>query len=76
MLTIQYNPLGPNISPIIKTNLCIIKDNPKLIEMFSKDSMFCAYKRFPDLTDLMVCADAYSKKTLKEVYQDQVAVIE
>ena len=37
--------------------------------------MFCAYKRFPDLKDLMVCADAYSKKTLKEVYQDQVAVI-
>ena len=38
--------------------------------MFPKDSMFCAYKRFPNLKDLMVRADSYSIKPLKETDQN------
>ena len=70
IFTIQYNPLGPNISSIIKKHLLIIKDNTNLIEMFPKDSIFCAYKRFPNLRDLMVQAYPCSIKPLKEVHQD------
>ena len=70
ILTKQYSPLGPNINSIIKKHLHIIIDNPNLVEMFSKDSMFFAYKRFPNLKDLMVRADPYSIKPLKETDQD------
>ena len=38
--------------------------------MFPKDSMFCAYKRFPNLKDLMEHADPYGLKPLKEIDQD------
>ena len=38
--------------------------------MFHKDSIFYAYKRFPNLRDLMVQTDPYSIKPLKEVHQD------
>ena len=38
--------------------------------MFPKDSMFCSYKRFPNLNDLMVRDDPYSIKPLKEIDQD------
>ena len=38
--------------------------------MFSKDSKFCAYKTFPNLRGIMVGADPYSIKPLKEVDQD------
>ena len=65
IFTTQYNPLGPNISFIIKKDLPIIKDNTNLIEMFPKDSIFCACKRFPNLRDLMVQTDPYSIKPLK-----------
>ena len=44
--------------------------NPNLVEMFPKDSMFCAYKRFPNLTDLIVRADPASIKLFKEIDQD------
>ena len=37
--------------------------------MFPTDSMFCTYKRFPNLKDLMVPADPYSIKPLKEIDQ-------
>ena len=56
IFTTQYNPLGA--------------DNPNLAGMFPKDSMFCAYKRFPNLKELMVRADHYSIKPLKEIDQD------
>ena len=32
--------------------------------------MFCVYKRFPDLKNLMVRAEPYSIKPLKEIDQD------
>ena len=70
IFTTQYNPLGPNINSIIKKHLPIITDNPNLVEMFPKDSMFCAYKRFPNLKDLMVRADPYSTKPFKEIDQN------
>ena len=70
IFTKQYNPLGPNINSIIKKHLLIIIDNPNLVEMFSKDSMLFACKRFPNLKDLMVRADPYSIKPLKETDQD------
>ena len=70
VFTTQYNPLGPNISSIIKKHLPIIKDNTNLIEMFPKDSIFCTYKRFPTFRDLMVKNDPYKIKPLKEVLQD------
>ena len=38
--------------------------------MFPKDSIFCAYKRFPNPKDLMVHADPYSIKPLKEIDSD------
>ena len=57
IFTTQYNPLGPKVISIIKKHLPIITDNPNLVEMLSKCSMFCAYKRFPNLKDLMMCAD-------------------
>ena len=38
--------------------------------MFPKSSMFCAYKRFPNLKALIVYADPYSIKPLKEIGQD------
>ena len=38
--------------------------------MFPEDSMFCAYKKLPNLKDLMVCSDPYSIKPLKEIDQD------
>ena len=70
IFTTQYNPLGPNINSIIKKHLPIITDNPNLVQMFPKDSMFCAYKRFPNLKDLMVRADPYSIKPFKEIDQN------
>ena len=70
IFTTQYNPLGPNINSIIKKHLPIITDNRNLVEMFANDSMFCAYKRFPNLKDLMVRADLYSIKPSKEINQD------
>ena len=68
--TTQYNPLRPNMNSIIKKHLPIITDNPNLVEIFSKNSMFCAYKRFPNLKDLMVLADPYNIKPLKEIDQN------
>ena len=44
----------------IHTYILYITDNPNLVVMFPKDSMFCAYKRFPNLMDLIVHADPYS----------------
>ena len=38
--------------------------------MFSKDSIFYAYKRFPNLKDLMVLDHPYIIKPLKEADQD------
>ena len=38
--------------------------------MFPKGSMFCAYKRFPNLKDLVVHDDPCSIKPLKEMDQD------
>ena len=73
IFTTQYNPLISNTSSIIKRHLPVPTGNPSLMEMFPKDSIFCAYKRFPNLRDLMVCADPYIIKPLKKV--DQVAVI-
>ena len=72
IFTTQYNPLGANINSIIKNSIIviIITDNPNLAGMFPKDSMFCAYKRFPNLKELMVRADHYSIKPLKEIDQD------
>ena len=70
IFTTQYNPVGPNISSIITKHLPIIKDNHNLMEMFLKGSIFCTYKRFPSLRDLMVHSDLYSIKPLKEVHQD------
>ena len=79
IFTTQYNTLGPNISFIIKKHLPIIKDKANLIEMFPKEmgnisqgdvSIFCACKIFPNLWDLMVPADPYNIKPLKEVDQD------
>ena len=65
IFTTQYKLLGPNINSIIKKHLLIITNNPSLVEMFPKDSMFCAYKRFPNLKNLMVHADPQSIKPLK-----------
>ena len=44
IFTTQYNPVGRNINPIVKKPLPIIIDNPNLVEMFPKDSMFRACK--------------------------------
>ena len=44
----------------IYKHLLIITDNPNSVDMFPKNSMFCAYKRFPNLKDLIVHADPYS----------------
>ena len=57
IFTAQYNPLGPNINFITKKHLPLITDNPNLDEMFSNNSMFCPYKRFPNLNDLLVRPD-------------------
>ena len=70
MFTTQYNPLGPNINSVIKKNLPIVTESPNLVEMFPKFSMFCAYKRFSNLKDLIVRADLYIIKPLKEKDQN------
>ena len=44
--------------------------HPNLVEMFPKDSVFCACKSFRYLKVLMTRADPYSIKTLKEINQD------
>ena len=38
--------------------------------MFPKDSILCAYKRLSSLKDLIVRADPYSIKPLKEIDED------
>ena len=43
--------------------------------MFPKDAMLCAYKRFPNLKDLMVRYVPYSIKPLKEIDQDPLPTI-
>ena len=43
IFTTQYNPVGPNINPIVKKPLPIIIDNPNLVEMFPNE-MFRACK--------------------------------
>ena len=80
IFTTQYNPSDPNINSIIKKSIInlllnsiikkVITDNPSLIEMFLSDSTFCAYKWFPNLKNLMACADPHNMKPLKEVAQD------
>ena len=70
IFTAHYNPLGPNINSVTKKHLSIITDNPNLIKIFSRESKFCAYKMFPNLRGIMVGADPYSTKPLKEVDQD------
>ena len=57
---------------IVKKHLPIITDNPNLVEMFPKDSIFCAYKGFPNLKYLIVSADPDNIKPLKERDQDPV----
>ena len=42
----------------------MITDNANLIEMFPKDSIFCGYKKFPNLKCLMVRADPYTIKPI------------
>ena len=59
IFTTQYNPLGHNINCIIKKHPSIITDNLNLLDMFLKDSVFCAYQRFLNLSDLMMRADLY-----------------
>ena len=68
--TTQCKPLGPNIKSLIKKHLPIFANNPNSIEMFLKDSIFCTYKRFPNLKDLRVRADPYSIEPLKGIDQD------
>ena len=70
IFTTQYNPLISNTSSIIKRRLPVLTGNPSLIEMFPKDAIFCEYKTFPNLRDLMACADPYIIKPLKKVDQD------
>ena len=72
IFTTQCNWFGPKINFIIKKHLPIIKNNPNLVEMFPKNSMFCAYERFPNIKDLMVRADPYSIQPLKEIDQNPV----
>ena len=51
----------------MKSHLPNITGNPNLVEMFPEDSMFYAYKRFPNLKDLMMRAVPYIVKPLKEI---------
>ena len=51
----------------MKSHLPNITGNPNLVEMFPEDSVFYAYKRFPNLKDLMVRAVPYIIKPLKEI---------
>ena len=69
-LSLSKPPPGPNINSISKKHLPIITDNLNLVEMFPKDSIFCAYKKFPDFKVVIVRADPYSIKPLKQVHQD------
>ena len=55
-----YNYIHIYIYIYIYKHLLIITDNPNLVDMFPKNSMFCAYKRFPNLKDLIVHANPYS----------------
>ena len=48
----------------------MITDNPNLVATFPRDSIFCAYKRLPNLKDLMMHADPYNIKPLKEIDQN------
>ena len=57
-LTTSSNQLVSNINSIIKKHLPIITDNPNLIGMFPKDSIFRVYKSFPSLKDIMVTGDS------------------
>ena len=50
--------------------LSITTDNPSLVKIFPKDSIFWTYKRFRNLKDLMVHTDPYSIRPLKEIDQD------
>ena len=61
------NPFGPNINSIIKKHIPIVTGNPNFVKMFTKNSMFYAYKRFPNLKYLMVLADPYCIKPLKNI---------
>ena len=54
----------------MKKHVFLITDNPNLDDMFFSDSMFCTYKKFPNLKVLMVRLDPYSIKPLKEIDQD------
>ena len=54
----------------MKKHVFLITDNPNLDDMFFSNSMFCTYKKFPNLKVLMVRLDPYSIKPLKEIDQD------
>lgn len=49
-------------------------DNWGLNEVFPRVSVFCAYIRFPDLKDLMICTNPYSTRLFKEIYQDSDSI--
>ena len=55
---------------MITRHLPIITDSPNQVKMFPQDSIFCAYKRSPNLKNLMVRVYPYTIKPTKEVDQD------
>ena len=59
IFTTQFNPIGPDIRKIINSHLHLFNSSPVLKEISPKGSIFTAYKRLPNLKELMVRADPY-----------------
>ena len=57
-----YNPRGPDVKSIIKSNLHLLEDQPNLQELFPKGSIIVANKKESSLKDLLLRADPYSVK--------------
>ena len=62
IFTTHYNPLGPDFKSIISKHLPLLCESNTLKDAFPRESIFVAFKRFPNLKELMVRADPYSRE--------------
>ena len=62
VFTTKFNPRGPNVKNIIKSNLHIIENQPEIANLFPSGSIFVANKKENNLKDLLLQSDPYNIK--------------
>ena len=62
VFTTKFNPRGPNVKNIIKSNLHIIENQPEIANLFPSGSIFVANKKENNLKDLLLRSDPYNIK--------------